>query len=196
MADPNARNPEDDLASKMSRASILEEELHSCAACDGDAKLRCQACFYNESITQQEHRPTWYCNKECQKKDWPMHKAHCREISNTNQLYRGARLVQDAFYNSRRHGFDIPIDRYTVEGTKMRIYQGGTGTRVLFDFPTRLVKQRDDEEALLAFSACENAIAGGHHMFKLAFEGKTIFPRFSMPTKVARDLQEHQRGHD
>ena len=63
-----------------------------------------------------------------------MHKAHWAQISNVNRLYSGARVVHDAFHDYLKHGFDMPIDCYTMEGTKMRVYQEILETRYFLIF--------------------------------------------------------------
>ncbi|KAI0905487.1 hypothetical protein F4823DRAFT_627781 [Ustulina deusta] len=45
-----------------------EDALKSCTVCDSDAKMRCSTCG------------TWYCNRECSMKDWPLHKALCKAV--------------------------------------------------------------------------------------------------------------------
>ena len=171
MTKANTVDSMDALATRMDQTSVSAAPAHVCSACGGEAKLRCQACQHNETDSNTEHNATWYCSRECQVKHWASHKSFCREVMHANQLYRAANLSQSAFYQFRKEMFDIPIIRITTKGSKTRIYQGEDKGKVLFPFPDKLVKNRQDEEALLAYSACESAMGRMKQMFTLAAEG-------------------------
>lgn len=51
-------------------AISLVPGANTCEHCGKSGKLRCSACPVTD--------PTFYCDKECQKRDWSKHKMYCR----------------------------------------------------------------------------------------------------------------------
>ena len=46
----------------------LEEENGKCNVCSAITNYRCQKCN------------TFYCSRQCQSKDWPIHKTQCEQL--------------------------------------------------------------------------------------------------------------------
>lgn len=165
------------IVKKMNLASASEDFYHSCSACGKDAQLLCQACQPIEIITDSHHEATWYCSKDCQKNAWSSHKSYCRKVMHVNQLYRAAHFCQEVFYHYREQAFDFPIQRITIEGSRINVYEADPEGRALFPFPEKLVKTREDKQALLSYRACESALGRMNHIFVLASEGKSHHPK-------------------
>ena len=94
-----------------------------------------------------------------------------------NQLYRAAHFCQEVFYHYRERAFDFPVQRITTKGSRIDVYESDPKGKTLFPFPEKLVKTREDKEALLSYRACESALGRMNHMFALAFEGKSCHPK-------------------
>eukprot|EP00088_Acartia_fossae_P012865 TRINITY_DN1665_c0_g1_i1.p1 TRINITY_DN1665_c0_g1~~TRINITY_DN1665_c0_g1_i1.p1 ORF type:complete len:484 (-),score=131.38 TRINITY_DN1665_c0_g1_i1:879-2330(-) len=50
-------------------AAKEEHQLKKCGRCSKDASKRCTGCYL-----------VWYCNADCQKSDWDVHKTTCKKI--------------------------------------------------------------------------------------------------------------------
>ena len=49
----------------------LPDDSGPCPACGNIATTKCTACAGH---------PVYYCNRNCQKKDWPKHKSMCKSL--------------------------------------------------------------------------------------------------------------------
>jgi MYND finger len=162
------------LGSKMDHLSLTESGSHRCVVCREPAHLHCNACSYTEGDID-EHKLTWYCSKDCQEQDRLSHKSHCSEMSDFNQLVRAAHLVQKVFYHYRKLWFDVPVKRIVFKGENIRIHQGDAKDKMLFEFPTKLVKSREVEEALLSFCACDDGLGRMQNLTALVLSGMLEF---------------------
>jgi hypothetical protein len=69
-----------------------------CAACDKPAPNKCGGC-----------KTYAYCGKECQSRDWPKHKAICKDVLLEQALDRVAAIIHQAFLKFRENTWDTPI---------------------------------------------------------------------------------------
>lgn len=56
------------------RTTYMDATAIKCIKCQAKAKLRCAICRI------------WYCSKECQRADWPVHKSKCRPLPMREQF--------------------------------------------------------------------------------------------------------------
>ena len=144
-----------------------------CANCGKSTTRTCTGCHEGIDGNGSALPTVYYCNKECQKQSWCNgHKVVCRNGGARKQLYRGASLVQEAFYAFREVAFDRNPSAIIPEGNKLHLYLSPSDHEPLHAFPGHLVSKDEDKKAILVWNACSVA---GAYMFKLlekVFEGK------------------------
>jgi hypothetical protein len=165
----HADHPRTGAISSMG-VSNTAETTSLCVVCGKEAKLWCQACKFN--INDEETR-TWYCSKECQTQHWVQHKAHCLEITSDIQVHRGARLAQAAFYIFRKHAFDVIVAHIREDKNLLVLRQQNPNVvnDMFIPFPQHLVPNKEAEEMLLTYCACEESVAILHNLLRMAFNG-------------------------
>lgn len=153
----------------------------SCACCGTPASRRCIGCI--EGVDQHGNlSPTAYCSRECQEADWKKHKVECRYANYRKQLYRGALLVQQAFYIFRLIAFDFELAEVRSINGSLRIRvdrsELSSGAAPLYNFPDHLFSNFDDKKAVLCWLASDEAIAYMHELFSKTLKGKFREPPF------------------
>jgi hypothetical protein len=108
-------------------------KIYACAACQGEATLRCSQC-----------RQAWYCSKMCQKKDWKQHHQRiCRTYKelatiisqcNVNLAHQEYQKAQDAMIREQ----DASVN--AVEITEQEIVEDISTVSQRADEPTALVR--------------------------------------------------------
>lgn len=161
-----------------SKSDVVTEEdsdpesrnaVHICMNCNEPARLRCPSCEYDEET--ETKRPTWYCGKSCQARDWKTHKARCIQTTRLNHLYRAARVAQSASYCVRKNVFDLNITRIDVSGGTIHLHAGAYDERVTHDFPDHLISDSAVHDALLSHLSCNDAMVLMHSLFRGLFKG-------------------------
>ena len=70
-------------------------------------KRKCSGCEKEKTGLKpcESCRQAWYCDKECQKKSWPTHEAHCQQVSKeTSELAHRMKLTFDLKESMELHG--------------------------------------------------------------------------------------------
>lgn len=156
------------------------KEQHFCSMCEKKASLYCQRCSEGAG-PKTTHKKTWYCSRDCQKKGWKDHKAKCRNVSAEKQLYRLGLVAQAAWYAYREQVFDMQIDRIEKRGSDLVVYEGKYGrTQIMSKFPSKLIQDREDKNALLSHLMCMDAVGSLHDFLERSLEGRHSRRRLGM----------------
>lgn len=83
-------------------------------------------------------------------------------------------MIQKTFYVFRKTFFDLKIDRVTIKDNHMVIYEGNYGDEVTVPFPDSIIPDIKDQEAVLSYLACNEAISWMHPLFEKLLNGKRI----------------------
>ena len=160
-----------------SSTNLASPESHGqveqfCAHCNKPASDYCRGC--SEAIDERTiPLKTFYCNTECQKAGWAAHKILCNLIRRQKQLHRAAYLLQAAFYNYRMRIFDISIAKIERKGQKLHVWEGPYGElQCLATFPTHLITDEKDKEALLSHLTCNDTLAWMYELERQLLDGK------------------------
>ena len=115
---------------------------------------------------------TFYCNTDCQKAGWAIHKTLCNHLRRQKRLYRAARLIQDAFYTYRRRMYDVSIARIERKGSAIHVWEGPYGlTQCLVPFPNHLILGKEEEESLLSYLTCSDALTCMYDLKRQLLDG-------------------------
>lgn len=143
----------------------------TCVKCNKAASLWCAgSCSYSEERGAAEL--TRYCSKDCQQEDWPEHKNSCLEVGRVNQVYRVSRAVQALYYAFRENTFERNIDRIAIEQHRIRIWEK-TREKVIVPFPSDLILDARDREAVLSCLSCDSAVVWMQRIFSKLLEGSS-----------------------
>lgn len=122
-----------------------------CASCQTPTHKNCSRCQLDSSPL------TFYCSKECQTADYKDHKRICLA---RQQLFRGADILKQAFLEFREKGFDLDIYDIKEVGDELHFYTATQSSDAgpLYTFPSHLISDQADKEALLTYGACNDVL--------------------------------------
>ncbi|KAF3059414.1 hypothetical protein GL218_04939 [Daldinia childiae] len=180
----------------------------SCANCGKPATTKCSGCLAAPEYQPGDAPTTAYCDSQCQREQWPTHKAQCRILNKRRTLLRIAELLKTTLLAYRECVYDIPLT-----GVK---YEEGI-LRLLLDprkipyrpwqipFPSDLNISPQHKEAVLATNQCTTAqcllgplarylLAGIKSTFKIA----EVNAEPIVPWKIVwlNDSKEESRSFD
>jgi hypothetical protein len=153
--------------------SSMASATKICTICDKPTIQRCSRC--SEGLDENGEplpSPTYYCSKTCQAANFQDHKAICRVANARKRLYRGALLVQQAFYTFREAAFDVQIPTFWKEGSTIHLYAQTTGEGPLYPFSNQLSMNEEDKKAILTWNACGDAAAYMSKLVEKVLDGK------------------------
>lgn len=142
-----------------------------CGSCQKLTSKHCSRCRQHLDGRVEVIPLTFYCSTDCQKADFASHKSIC---SARLQLFRGAALLQRAFYMLREVGFDLEVSSAEKIEDELHFYVpvfNRQDNGPIYAFPDKYMGDQKDKEALLTYSACGDALK---YMYPLAckvFEG-------------------------
>ena len=144
-----------------------------CSNCQSTAPLRCSRCL--EGL-DEEAKPltTYYCNAECQKANWASHKSVCSARQACKQLFPAGHLTQAAFVEYRRREFDIAIVEVEKRGHDIYLWEREYEEQeILVPFPESLLPDQDDQNAVLVYATCGDALARLHTFIGYCLKGQS-----------------------
>ena len=94
------------IGPKVEPASGPDEVKHDgkCGFCGNTASLRCTGC-----IDTPYTNARFYCDPNCQKKDWLVHKTDCIRHKERKQVHNAASILKSLLYELRTRCFDKAV---------------------------------------------------------------------------------------
>lgn len=133
-----------------------------CASCGSDASTHCSGCVGAPDYESGDAANTAYCNRDCQKAHWSVHKARCKILQQRKTLLRAAQILKAALLTYREATYDIDLTGVHYEGGVLWLHQNRrlASTRAKRGpFPNHLVANSQHKEAALAHNSCTTAMA-------------------------------------
>lgn len=133
-----------------------------CASCGSDASTHCSGCVGAPDYGDGDAANTVYCNSDCQKAHWSVHKARCKIMQQRKTLLRAAQILKAALLTYRKTTYDIDLTGVHYEGGVLWLHQNLrlASTRCKRGpFPNHLVANPQHKEAVLAHNSCTTAMA-------------------------------------
>ncbi|KAI8962416.1 hypothetical protein F5Y11DRAFT_365970 [Daldinia sp. FL1419] len=131
-----------------------------CSNCGEPAKLRCSGCLTAPEYQQGDVVAVAYCNSQCQRLQWPMHKAKCQVLRKRVSLLRIAKLLKAALLTYRECAYDHPLAEVTHEQDVLQLHMDPQ-KRPYYPwykpFPSDLDISPEDKEVALTSSQCTTA---------------------------------------
>lgn len=130
-----------------------------CAHCGTEATTRCAGCINAPEYEPGDSAGIAYCGRECQKKDWPDHKARCRTMQLRRKLLQTAKILKAALLIYREFVFDLDLTKVEFRNGVLYMHQTPGARSGRFPFPNHLVTNPEHREAALANNQCTTAMA-------------------------------------
>ncbi|KAJ9605483.1 hypothetical protein H2200_010140 [Cladophialophora chaetospira] len=139
-------------------SSAPDTEGH-CALCSEPTTKSCGGCVDAAGIVDDATK-TFYCGPACQKTDWKNHKTTCNRLKATTTLYQAGKLLRRLWLVLRPHTAASDLDKVTVEGDKIKVFETVSGDDYVHPKPFALSLFSDDKvkETVLSHMACGDAM--------------------------------------
>lgn len=103
-----------------------------------------------------------YCGHDCQRENWPNHKAHCNAMRKRTKLLRAAMILKSALLAYREVVYDVDLTKIDFHDGILRLHQNQrsvTAPAKRGPFPSHLTTNIEHKEAALAVNQCTTAMA-------------------------------------
>lgn len=133
-----------------------------CASCGSNASTRCAGCIGAPEYESGDAANTAYCDSDCQKAHWNVHKAHCKILQQRKKLLRAAKILKAALMTYRETSYDIDLTSVKYEDGVLWLQQKRRSISIRCKrgpFPNHLVDSVQHKEAILAHNSCTTAMA-------------------------------------
>lgn len=144
--------------------SMASASSATCTSCSKPAANKCGGC-----------KTLSYCSKDCQSKDWPNHKATCKDVQLEKRLTRICGIIQQAYLEFTEATWDTPILRVEENGRTLVVYDGDQRMNkdYFLPFPEDLMVNKHMKMAIICAWKCGEALAWTHNVLARFLEGKT-----------------------
>jgi hypothetical protein len=140
----------------------MEIDPAECANCGTQATMRCAGCMGAPDYHLGDAMSIVYCGRNCQTKDWPDHKPHCRIMKRRKKLLRAAAILQGALLTYRDILYDIDLTKIEEKNGMLYLYQKQRSITAHVKrgpFPNHLTTNVQHKEAALTINQCTTATA-------------------------------------
>jgi hypothetical protein len=150
-----------------------------CAACDKTAPLPsliCLDCIEGKDELNQDEPHTRYCSSQCRDAHHEDHQSHCRKANTRKQIYRAGEMLSTAFNSFRGFTWDLNVVR--VEKKKDVVYmyteEYDPNGPLFFESPFDMDLEFNNQEAMLSYCACTDALRHFYNLSKNLLSGKLL----------------------
>ncbi|RSL51721.1 hypothetical protein CEP54_011274 [Fusarium duplospermum] len=136
--------------------------MSACAHCGKEATMLCSSCQDVPEYMPGDAPGAVYCNRECQKAHWPIHKAQCIILRRRKVVLRAAKTLKAVLIVYRETVFDMELTKVEFQDDTLFIHQK---MRDIEDrakrgpFPSDATNNVDHKEAVLLNSQCTMAVS-------------------------------------
>ena len=140
-----------------------------CSQCGKMTEVsRCTECVTSIAINDSL-QPSAYCSESCQENHWEHHKTACLA---RRQLRRASDLLVAIWLASREEAYGLPLSHVQKIDGNLHAYMGTFEYKqLLVRFPSDIVIDTLDKQALLSHNACVDALVYTFGLSKKVFEG-------------------------
>lgn len=134
----------------------MEAPTEACTRCQTPTTKRCDGCVGAPAADDSGSQATFYCSQECQKINWPQHKAVCRNLQARKRLARAASLLKGILNRITLHASQLQFKSARREGSAVYLEERQNpwrGPRLLRPFPICFEGDRSSREAAMAYKA-------------------------------------------
>lgn len=130
-----------------------------CASCGSDASTHCSGCVGAPDYESGDAANTAYCNRDCQKAHWSVHKAQCKILQQRKTLLRAGQILKAALLTYRETTYDTNLTGVHYEGGVLWLHQKSRLAGSRCPFPNHLIANAQHKEAALAHNSCTTAMS-------------------------------------
>jgi hypothetical protein len=138
--------------------------------------MKCAGCIDAPEYQPGDSIGSVYCSRDCQKRHWPNHKAHCRALGQRKKLLRTANVLKAALLTYREVVYDIDLTKIKFKDGVLCLYQNQrpiTARSKRGLFPGHLTTNIKHREAAIANNQCTTAMALLGRLTRKLLEGGT-----------------------
>lgn len=160
-----------------STSSEAWESANSCAHCEKDGKLVCNACHHAPDLHGGTVDTVWYWSPDCQIAH-SQHEFACNVAQDRRSLYRAGATAQLAFY---RYLEKFPDPIYTrvekrEEHLYLYTYEDGEDKAATLPFIWKACDNEEDKLTLLTLLMCGNSTGFVHVLMDIMLPGEYSTP--------------------
>jgi len=147
-----------------------------CANCGSDATTRCAGCMDAPEYQSGDSDGVVYCNRDCQKRHWSDHKAHCRALGERRKLLRAATILKAALLTYREVVYDVDLTKIEFQDGVLCLHQKQRSLTARSKrglFPAHLTTNTEHKEAALAKDQCATAMILLGRLTRKLLKGET-----------------------
>jgi hypothetical protein len=138
----------------------------SCTICGAPSMSKCAGC-----------KTRRICGKECQTKDWPIHKSTCKDLHLERALHLATKLTLELCPTFREHMWQMPNSHVEDRDTLIMYRAAKSGINQFKRFPYELVgKSRRARVSMPIAWRCDELYALFHNLMPKLLRGRLPAP--------------------